>query len=112
MPFTRTLPSGQTDVTESYLAAKHTETNGTGQVNYGATIRKFFVSLMKTFYGDKAQKENNWGFDWLPGGDKGYDVLRYFDMMDKGEVNGYICRGFKPVSLIPEQNKVVKALSN
>ncbi len=45
--------------------------------------------MMKTFYGDKAQKDNSWGFDWLPKWDKGYDVLQYFEMMAQGKVNGY-----------------------
>lgn len=62
-----------------------------GQVNYWSNYPKFFVSMMKSFYGDKAQKENGWGFDWLPKWDKSYDVFQYFDMMSQGKVNGYIC---------------------
>jgi hypothetical protein len=31
-------------------------------VNYWSNYPKFFVSLMKSFYGDAAQKENDWGF--------------------------------------------------
>ena len=51
---------------------------------------------MKSFYGDEATKENQWGYDWLPKWDQAYDVLKYFDMMNKGEINGYICQGFNP----------------
>ena len=61
-------------------------------MNYWGNYPKFFVSLMKAFYGDKATAENSWGFDWLPKWDKGYDVLQYFEMMHQGQVNGYICR--------------------
>lgn len=53
---------------------------------------------MKSFYGDEATKENQWGYDWLPKWDQAYDVLKYFDMMNKGEINGYICQGFNPVA--------------
>ena len=66
---------------------------------------------MKAFYGDKATAENSWGFDWLPKWDKGYDVLQYFEMMHRGQVNGYICRGFNPVASFPNKNKVVESLS-
>jgi hypothetical protein len=69
------------------------------QVNYWSNYPKFFVSLMKSFYGDAAQKENDWGFDWLPKWDQAYDVIKYFNMMDKGNVTGYICQGFNPVAL-------------
>lgn len=82
-----------------------------GQVNYWGNYPKFFVSMMKTFYGDKAQKDNSWGFDWLPKWDKGYDVLQYFEMMAQGKVNGYFCQGFNPVASFPNKNKVVASLS-
>lgn len=40
-----------------------------------------------------------------------YDVIKYFNMMDKGNVTGYICRGFNPVASFPDKNKVVRSLS-
>ena len=61
-------------------------------MNYWSNYPKFAVSLMKSFYGDAAQKENDWGFEWLPKWDRAYDVIKYFNMMDKGDVTGYICR--------------------
>ena len=61
-------------------------------MNYWGNYPKFFVSMMKAFFGDKATAENSWGFDLLPKWDKGYDVLQYFEMMNQGKVNGYICR--------------------
>ncbi|MGQ7157577.1 hypothetical protein ACUODF_49505, partial [Escherichia coli] len=71
------------------------------QVNYWSNYPKFFVSLMKSFYGDAAQKENNWGYDWLPKWDQTYDVIKYFNMMDEGKVTGYFCQGFNPVASFP-----------
>ncbi|KAE9826878.1 formate dehydrogenase, partial [Escherichia coli] len=80
-------------------------------VNYWGNYPKFFVSMMKAFFGDKATAENSWGFDWLPKWDKSYDVLQYFEMMNQGKVNGYICQGFNPVASFPNKNKVVASLS-
>ena len=47
---------------------------------------------MKSFFGDEATEENNWGFDWLPKWDQAYDVLKYFDMMDEGNVTAISAR--------------------
>lgn len=105
------LPSEKQSTLASYLAANTPKQTLPDQVNYWNNYPKFFVSLMKTFYGDKAQKENDWGFDWLPKWDKSYDVLQYFEMMNKGEVNGYICQGFNPLASFPDKNKIIGSLS-
>ncbi|MDP1057592.1 hypothetical protein Q6324_29140, partial [Klebsiella pneumoniae] len=40
-----------------------------------------------------------------------YVVLQYFEMMNQGKVNGYICQGFNPVASFQNKNKVVASLS-
>lgn len=111
LPGYLSLPSEKQPDLASYLAATTPKPTLPGQVNYWGNTPKFFVSLMKAFYGDKAQAQNNWGFDWLPKWDKGYDVLQYFEMMSQGKVNGYICQGFNPVASFPNKNKVIDCLS-
>lgn len=111
LPGYLTLPSEKQTDLETYLKANTPKALLPGQVNYWGNYPKFFVSMMKTFYGDKAQKDNSWGFDWLPKWDKGYDVLQYFEMMAQGKVNGYFCQGFNPVASFPNKNKVVASLS-
>ncbi|MDN5450934.1 MAG: formate dehydrogenase, partial [Enterobacterales bacterium] len=111
LPGYLTLPSEKHTNLETYLAANTPKATLPGQVNYWGNYPKFFVSLMKAFYGDDAQKENNWGFDWLPKWDQSYDVMKYFQMMDQGKVTGYICQGFNPVASFPDKNKVVESLS-
>ena len=111
LPGYMTLPSEKQTDLDTYLKANTPKALLPGQVNYWGNYPKFFVSMMKTFYGDKAQKDNSWGFDWLPKWDKGYDVLQYFEMMAQGKVNGYFCQGFNPVASFPNKNKVVASLS-
>ncbi len=111
LPGYLTLPSDKQPTLESYLAANTPKALLPGQINYWSNYPKFFVSLMKSFYGDKAQKENDWGYDWLPKWDRVYDSMEYFEMMDQGKVNGYICQGFNPVASFPDKNKIVRALS-
>ncbi len=111
LPGYLTLPQESHHDVETYLAANTPKALLPGQVNYWSNYPKFYVSLMKTFYGDAATRENGWGYDWLPKWDQAYDVLKYFDMMDRGEVNGYFCQGFNPVASFPDKNKVVASLS-
>ena len=72
-------------------------------MSYWQNYPKFFVSLQKAWWGDAATAENNWAFDYLPKLDKLYDVLQAFELMNKGKINGYICQGFNPVGVVPEQ---------
>lgn len=111
LPGYMTLPSEKQTTLQTYLDANTPKKALANQVNYWGNYPKFFVSMMKSFYGDKAQKDNDWGFDWLPKWDQVYDVLKYFEMMDQGKVNGYICQGFNPVASFPDKNKIVRSLS-
>ncbi len=111
LPGYMTLPSDKQPDLDHYLAANTPKALLPGQVNYWSNYPKFFISMMKAFYGDKAQQENQWGFDWLPKWDKGYDVLQYFEMMHRGEVNGYICQGFNPLASFPHKQKVASSLA-
>ncbi len=111
LPGYLTLPSEKQADLQTYLAANTPKATLADQVNYWGNYPKFFVSLMKSFYGDAAQKENDWGFAWLPKWDQSYDVIKYFNMMDSGKVTGYFCQGFNPVASFPDKNKVVQSLS-
>jgi formate dehydrogenase major subunit len=82
-----------------------------GQMSYLQNYSKFHVSLMKSWYGDAATKENNWCYDWLPKLDKVYDVLQVFEMMHQGKMNGYFAQGFNPLASFPNKAKVGEALA-
>lgn len=80
-----------------------------GQLFYWQNYGKFYVSLMKVWFGKLVIKENNWCYDWLFKFDMlgvGYDVLCYFDMMYQGKVNGYFCQGFNFIVLFFNKVKV------
>ena len=55
--------------------------------------------------------ENDYGYDWLPKLDVTYDVLRAFDLMYQGKMNGYFCQGFNPLMSFPNKKKIIAALS-
>jgi formate dehydrogenase-N alpha subunit len=82
-----------------------------GQLNFWRNTSKFFVSQLKWFWGDKATKENNWGYDWLPKWDKLYDTLHVTELMQQGKMNGLIVQGFNAMGSFPDSNRVVEAFS-
>ena len=83
-----------------------------GEVSYWKNYEKFHVSLMKSWFGDAANEDNNWCFNWLPKLSRPlYDVLDTFDRMYKGEINGYFCQGFNPLASFPNRQKVTEGLS-
>ncbi|MFE8118224.1 formate dehydrogenase-N subunit alpha [Brenneria goodwinii] len=104
------LPSEKQTTLQDYLSQITPKALLPDQVNYWKNTPKFFISMMKSFYGDKAQKENDWGFDWLPKWDQSYDALHYTQMMIEGKVNGYIAQGFNPIAAFADSNKARDAL--
>ena len=82
-----------------------------GQMSYWQNYPKFFVSLQKAWWGDAATKENDWAYHYQPKSDMLYDVLRAFELMNQGKLNGYICQGFNPVGSFPNKKKIIAGLS-
>ena len=97
---------------ESYMKPRQFKPLRPGQTSYWQNYRKFFVSFLKAIYGDAAKAENSWAYDWLPKLDvPSYDILRAFEMMNNGEMNGYICQGFNPLQAFPNRGKIRAGLS-
>jgi len=63
---------------------------------YWVNFKKFAVSLLKAWYGNEAQAENDYRFAWIPRIDDDYSQLPYFNKMAKGEVTGYFLFGQNP----------------
>lgn len=105
------LPSeNQVDLT-TYLQDKTPKPFLPNQTNYWGNYPKFFVSLMKTLFGDYATKENDWAYHLLPKWDKSYDLLQLTEMMQKGQMTGYICQGFNPIAAFPDKAKIAEGLA-
>ena len=111
LPGYLTLPAEREQDYEAYLKARTLKPLRPNQMSYWQNYPKFHVSLMKSWFGNAATKENNFAFDYLPKLDKGYDVLQAFELMDQGKMNGYICQGFNPVGSFPDKAKIIRSLS-
>jgi formate dehydrogenase major subunit/formate dehydrogenase-N alpha subunit len=105
------LPSEKQPDYQTYISQITPPALGVNEVNYWQNTPKFFVSMMKSFWGDRATAENNWGYDWLPKWDRLYDVMTQAELMLAGKINGYIVQGFNPLAAFPDKNKSAKALA-
>jgi formate dehydrogenase major subunit len=111
------LPGYLTEPTEAdpdlktYLEKRTPKPLRPNQMNFPQNYPKWFVSLMKAWYGKAAVKENDFGYDWLPKNDKPYDIMAAFELMYQGKVNGYFCQGFNPLASIPDKAKLIDGLS-
>ena len=111
LPGYLTMPREQEVDYQGYIDKRALKPLRPGQMSYWQNYGKFHVSLMKSWFGDAATKENNWCFDWLPKLDKVYDVLQVFELMHQGKLNGYFCQGFNPLAAFPNKAKIGVALA-
>ncbi|GAA3904073.1 formate dehydrogenase-N subunit alpha [Gibbsiella dentisursi] len=105
------LPSEKQADYQSYITQITPACLGQNEVNFWHNTPNFFVSMMKSFWGDKASAQNQWGYDWLPKWDRLYDVLTQAELMAQGKMNGYIVQGFNPLAAFPDKNKSARALA-
>ena len=105
------MPTDAEPTLESHLAKRTFTPLQANQTSYWQNYRKFYVSFLKSLYGDQATPENEFGYDWLPKLDVGYDALKMFDVMHQGKTTGLICQGFNPLMAIAYKGKTVAALS-
>lgn len=96
----------------TYMATRAFHPLRPGQVSYWQNYKTFFVSLQKALFGAAATAQNDYAFDYLPKLDvPSYDILRAFDLMHHGKMNGYICQGFNPLMSFPNKTKVKASLA-
>jgi formate dehydrogenase major subunit len=81
--------------------------------NWWGNYSKYSVSLLKSFFGDKATKENDFGYSWLPKLDDGktYSWLDLFDVMYRGEFKGLFAWGMNPAASGANANKNREAMA-
>jgi formate dehydrogenase major subunit len=107
-----TIPTEKEPTFDTYMATRGFKPLRPNQMSYWQNYKKFFVSFQKSMWGDAATAENNFAYDWLPKLDvPSYDVLRAFELMHEGKMNGYFCQGFNPLLSFPNRKKITTALS-
>jgi formate dehydrogenase major subunit len=82
-------------------------------VNWWKNRPKYVASYLKSVFGDKATKENDLGYSWLPKLDQGQDAswLNLFDEMYKGTLTGFFAWGMNPACSGAHSGKVRQAMT-
>ncbi|HEY3208039.1 MAG TPA: molybdopterin dinucleotide binding domain-containing protein, partial [Gaiellaceae bacterium] len=94
------------DLLPGYLPMPHAHPYSDGLKSYVETtssptgywghVDAYFVSLMRAWFGDAVDQENDWGFGWLPRIDKDDSTYRSVLNMLEGTVKGFIVVGENP----------------
>jgi len=82
--------------------------------NWWSNYPKYSVSLLKSFFGEKATAANGFGYEWLPKVDDGvgYSWFDLFDAMYNKEIKGFFAWGMNPACSGSNAGKVRTALAN
>jgi len=84
---------------------------GDKSANWWQHTPKYMVSLLKAYWGDHAQKGNEFDYHFLPKlGDKVYTHIGMFESMYDGDIKGLFCMGQNPAVAGPNALKERKAL--
>ena len=89
------------------------KTNDPLSANWWGNYPKYSVSLLKSFFGDKGTKANDFGYNWLPKLEDGksYSWLDLFDAMYRGEFTGFFAWGQNPAGSGANANKTRDGLA-
>lgn len=86
------MAKAKTDVTfQQYMENNH------AQGGWWTQFPKYFVSLLKAWYGDHASSENDWCYDYLPRITGDHSHMTTYAAMADGLVKGYFIMGENPV---------------
>ena len=111
MPGYLNMPKDGEPTFADYMKTRAFKPLRPGQTSYWQNYRKFIVSLQKSNYGAAATADTDWAYDYLPKLDvPTYDILRAFELMAQGKLNGYLCQGFNPLQSFPNKKKIRAAL--
>ena len=85
---------GRTPSIAAYCEEQETAVDG-----YWSNTPKFLVSYLKSFFGDAATAENDYGYNWLPKVDNAAkrSLQNTWHLMEQGVVKGYMFFGQNPM---------------
>ncbi len=106
------MPRADQPTLEEYVKQNSPKPLRPDAMNYWSNTDKFMVSLLKSYYGDQATSENEFGYQNLPKVDPGENLSwgYIFDRMYSGSVDGLISFGMNPVANGPNTPKMIAAL--
>jgi len=107
------IPAPQRQTTDQYVAAQAPKKLDPQSWNFfGTNYKKFIVSLLKSWYGDAATKDNDFAFNFIPKPGQNSSWMSIYDQALKGKMHGLMLSGMTATSIGPDSNRVMQALAN
>jgi formate dehydrogenase major subunit len=103
-------PADADQTLAQYLERVTPKSQDPKSVNWWKNYPKYMVSLLKAWYGDAAQKDNDFGFAWLPKRGGNYSHIPLFEAMHAGTIKGFFVMGQNPAVGGPNAGMERKAL--
>ncbi len=105
-------PSTAQPTLAKYLEAITPASKDPKSGNWNIHQPKYMVSMLKSWYGDAATRDNEFGYQYIPkiqaGGN--YSFIPLFEAMEKGTIKGLVAWGQNPAVGGPNSNQERKAL--
>ena len=113
LPGYNATPSASLVDLKAYNEKYTPKTKDPNSVNWWGNRPKYMASYLKSLYGDKATKANDFGYAWMPKLNEGanYSWLNLFDQMYKGNFEGFFAWGMNPACSGANSNKTRQALT-
>jgi formate dehydrogenase major subunit len=94
-------PRHTEDALQKYVTRITPKSNDPLSLNWWKNSDKYVVSMLKSWWGDAATKDNDFAYKYLPkvhykpevDGDENYTHIALFEAMEKGKVKGLMCWG-------------------
>ncbi len=103
-------PRSENQSLAKYLETWTPKSNDPKSANWWQHTPKYMVSLLKAFWGDRANKSNDFHYEYLPKVGANYSHISMFETMYDGTIKGLICMGQNPAVGGPNSRKERKAL--
>ncbi len=108
------VPDNTDTTLDQYLKRTTPTSNDPKSANWWQHTPKYVVSLLKAWYGDAANKDNQFGFHYLPKIESGknYSHISLFEAMYSGAIKGLMVWGQNPAVGGPNANMERMAMDN
>ncbi|MBM2832584.1 MAG: fdnG, partial [Dehalococcoidia bacterium] len=103
-------PQNVNDSLAKYLTVNTPVSKDPMSVNWWQNYPKYFVSLLKAWWGNAATKENEFAYQYLPKSSTNNSWIAIFEAMDIGTIKGLLIWGMNPAVSSPDLNVCRRAL--
>lgn len=99
---------------EKYLERVVPVAKDSKSLNWLNNMSKYFISLLKAWYGKAAQKDNMFGYHYLPkiNVNEDYTMIAMAEAMKAGVIKGLLCWGQNWAVSGPNANAICEAMDN